>query len=117
MKFNSNEEKLNLAYCRATIGLRLTNHIIDIVFFYIISFGLGSAIGIISLSMTSIFNGFTGHLIPFVIYGIIMAITEGSFHGKSIGKLITKTRAVNLDGSNINFNQAFGRNIIRAYSL
>jgi len=64
--------------------------------------------------MASIFNSFTGQITPLLIYGIIMAITEGAFHGKSIGKLITGTKAINLDGTDMNFGKSFSRNIIRA---
>lgn len=41
-------------------------------------------------------------------------MTEGMSNGRSIGKLITGTRAVNEDGSDISFQKAFVRNIVRA---
>lgn len=43
-----------------------------------------------------------------------MCLIEAVSGGKSIGKLITGTKAINLDGSEINFAKAFTRNMIRA---
>ncbi|MFD2285204.1 RDD family protein [Pedobacter petrophilus] len=114
MDFNTNYEELDLEYCRATSGLRLTNYIIDMIFFYLIMFGLGIVLGILAPSLLNIFDGLMGRLISLLLYGISMAVIEGVSNGKSIGKLITGTKAINSDGTDMNFGQAFTRNIIRA---
>ncbi|GGE57199.1 putative RDD family membrane protein YckC [Pedobacter psychrotolerans] len=114
MNFNTNYEEVDFEYCRATSGLRLTNYIIDMIFFYMIMFGLGFVIGILSPSLLNVFDGLMGRLISLILYGISMSIIEGISNGKSIGKLITGTKAINLDGTDMNFGQAFTRNIIRA---
>jgi uncharacterized RDD family membrane protein YckC len=113
MNFNTNYD-VDFDYCRATSGLRLANYIIDMIVFYMIMFGLGIALGILAPSLLDIFDGLTGRLTSLLLYGIVMAFIEGISHGKSIGKLITGTKAINLDGTEMNFGQAFTRNIIRA---
>jgi uncharacterized RDD family membrane protein YckC len=47
------------------------------------------------------------------MYGAYMAIIEGIFKGRSIGKFITGTKAVNEDGSNISFTTAIARGFSR----
>ena len=47
------------------------------------------------------------------LYGLYMSVTEAIFKGKTIGKLITKTRAFNLDGSSISSQTAFLRGLCR----
>ena len=49
-----------------------------------------------------------------LLYGIIMGTTEALTGGRSLGKLITGTRAVNADGSAISMQTAFWRGLCRA---
>ena len=42
-----------------------------------------------------------------ILYGLYMFIVEAMFKGKTLGKLITGTRAVNEDGSNLSAKTAF----------
>ncbi|WP_316830286.1 RDD family protein [Pedobacter aquatilis] len=115
MDFNTNYEEQDLEYCRAGTSLRFINYIIDIIFFYFLMFCLGIVIGLLKPDLLQLFdNGISGRLLSLLFYGIVMSFTEGMSNGKSIGKLITKTKAVNLDGSDLNFAQAFRRNIIRS---
>ncbi len=53
-------------------------------------------------------------LIGLLLYGLFMFATEAIFKGKSLGKLITGTRAVNEDGSNITPIAALLRGLGRA---
>ena len=46
-----------------------------------------------------------------------MAIMEAGYKGKTIGKFLTKTRAVNVDGSPISIKTAFARGFIRAIPI
>lgn len=48
-----------------------------------------------------------------IIYGILMGLYEWIFKGRTLGKLITGTKAVNEDGTTINFKTALLRGIIR----
>ncbi len=43
-----------------------------------------------------------------------MFVIEAAFKGKSLGKLITGTRAVNEDGTNVTVKAAFFRGLSRA---
>lgn len=115
MDFRSDYQNIDIEYCRAGSSLRLTNYIIDLISYYVFMLCLGFFIGIVKPSLLGIFdNGLISRIISLVLYGVFMSFTEGMSNGMSIGKLITKTKAVNLDGSEINFGKAFQRNIIRA---
>lgn len=60
------------------------------------------------------FGSLSQRLISLIAYAVIMGLVEGIFRGKSIGKFITKTKAVNEDGSYISFGKAFARGFVRA---
>jgi uncharacterized RDD family membrane protein YckC len=114
MNFNNNYQEINLDYCRATTGKRFANYLIDSVVFYVIMFGIAIVLGIVKPELLNSFDGLSGRLISILLYGIVMFMTEAMSNGRSIGKLITGTRAVNPDGSDITFQKAFIRNIVRA---
>jgi len=115
MDFNSKTyEQIDYRYCRASSGLRLANYIIDTLFIYFLIFCLGIVIAIIDPSIIdTIDDGITDRIVGTIFYGVMMSFTEIILNGKSIGKLITKTKAVNLDGSDLSFEKAFTRNLIR----
>jgi len=104
---------------RAESGKRFINLIIDLVLFYIIAFGIGVLIALASpstiegLGDTNDF-GLADRLISLVLYALYMSVVEAVFKGKSLGKIITGTRAVNLDGSRISTSTAFARGFSRA---
>lgn len=54
------------------------------------------------------------YLMLAVFYALYMGLVEAIFKGKSLGKLITGTRAVDMDGSAIGANTAFLRGLCRA---
>jgi uncharacterized RDD family membrane protein YckC len=83
--------------------------------------GVGVIIALVSPSTimemsddTSPFGSITDRIISLVLYGVYMGIVESIFKGKSLGKLITGTRAVNMDGSPISAGTAFSRGFSRA---
>ena len=104
----------------ASSGKRFANYIIDLVAFYALLFVSGiviailnpSAINSISEESTDL-NLWENLLIIFIFVLYIFAI-EAIFKGKTLGKLITGTRAVNEDGSNISIKAAFLRGLCRA---
>lgn len=53
-------------------------------------------------------------IVAMVLYALFMGAAEAIFKGKSLGKLITGTRAVNEDGSTISAATAFKRGFSRA---
>lgn len=112
----------SVEYARADTGKRFLNYIIDVIVFYLLFLGAGVLIAIISPeSVDSLLAeeetasfALADRLISLVLYAVYMSLVEAIFKGKSLGKLITGTRAVNLDGSRISVGTAFARGFSRA---
>ena len=107
-------------YERAGTGKRLGNYLIDLALFYILVMLLSFILAILSPSS---FDNLTDensgsslilNLLFLVIYALYMGLVEAIWKGKSLGKLLTKCRAVNLDGSQISTSKAFARGFSRA---
>lgn len=104
----------------ASQGKRFANYIIDLVLFYILVFGIAIVVALVSPDLiNNIADESPGldlidRLLSLILYGFYMSVVESVFKGKSLGKLITGTRAVNLDGSRISIGTAFGRGFSRA---
>ena len=122
MNFDQAPEDLltdEIIYERASANKRLANYIIDLIVFYLVVFAIAMAIAVVS---PDTFQSFTDNssfnlldrLISLVLYALFMSIEEALFKGKTIGKFITKTRAVNLDGTPISTSTAFARGFSRA---
>jgi len=108
-------------FVRAETGKRFLNYLIDIIIFYILVFGIGILFALLSPSLVQSIAenlnssfGILDNILSLACYALYMSITEALFKGKSLGKLITKTRAVNLDGSSISTGTAFSRGFSRA---
>ncbi len=107
-------------YERSSAGKRLANYLIDLVLFYILLFLLGFILAMVSPTFAGIVTndrsdfGLLDRLITLLLYAVYMSAVEALFHGKSLGKLITKTKAVNMDGSQITTAKAFERGFSRA---
>lgn len=123
MQADQNPEDLlsiDIAYERASTGKRLANYVIDIIVFYIFVIILGIIIGFIAPSLFDAISSDSGaynlvdRLIALLLYALFMSLVEALLKGKSVGKLITKTKAVNLDGSPISTGTAFARGFSRA---
>ena len=105
---------------RASTGQRFGNYLIDLVLFYVLFFAFGMVLVVISPStLENIDTESTGfnlvdRLLTLLIYALYMGLVEGLFKGKSLGKLITGTRVVNMDGTKISFATAFARGCSRA---
>jgi uncharacterized RDD family membrane protein YckC len=105
---------------QASGGKRFANYLIDVIVFYILMFGVGFLIAIInpatidSLNSDEVGTDLLDRLLSLVLYGLYMFVIEALFKGKSLGKLITGTRAVNADGSNISGVTALLRGLSRA---
>lgn len=104
---------------QASSGKRFANYIIDLIVFYVIVFGL-SVLYIIATGTTTIYEednvgaNLLDRLISLILYGVFMSLVEGITKGRSLGKLITGTKAVNEDGTPISFSTAFARGFSRA---
>lgn len=105
---------------RADTGKRLGNYIIDVIAFYIFAMLAGIVIAILSpatideIGSDDPGTGLISRLISLILYALFMGTQEAAFKGKTLGKLITGTRAVNLDGSPISTKTAFLRGFSRA---
>ncbi len=115
--FADNEYQL----VQASGGKRFANYIIDLIVFYALLFGSGIIIGLLNPEAfdslpedDSVGYGLLDRLLGLVLYGLYMFIVEALFKGKSLGKLITGTRAVNEDGSNLSAKTALLRGLSRA---
>jgi uncharacterized RDD family membrane protein YckC len=95
----------------ATLGKRILGGIIDVViiaaffYLYLLFFGKETSPGEYYVSG---FSAFIMFLIMFLYFVILEKLT-----GKTLGKLIAKTRVVNADGNKISWGQSLVRNIIR----
>jgi uncharacterized RDD family membrane protein YckC len=103
---------------QASSGKRLANYFIDLILFYILVFIAGMIIATVSpesLENDTLFsdNVFLDRLLSLLIFGVYMSFVEGIFKGRTLGKLITGTKAVNADGSTISFATALGRGFSR----
>lgn len=104
---------------RADTGKRFLNYLIDLLVFYALAFLSGIVIAILAPSIIDNMSdssdfALLDRLITLLAYDTYMGIIEGLFKGKSLGKLITKTRAINLDGTRIGWDKAFARGFSRA---
>ncbi|RXK86340.1 RDD family protein [Filimonas effusa] len=107
----------------ATPGQRFANFIVDIVGMYatifVVAIVLGSFIVASTVSSTSYGGQSTAasdlvlYVISFIVTVLYFSLMEGLSKGRSLGKLITRTRAVKEDGSPITFKDAFVRALCR----
>jgi len=99
---------------------RLGNYIIDLVIFYVIMYYMSYVIVMINYDLALLLYGdgegfnLIGRLLGLLLYGMYMGLVEAIFKGRSIGKLITGTVAVNEDGSRVSGQIALLRGLSRA---
>jgi uncharacterized RDD family membrane protein YckC len=103
---------------QASSGKRFANYIIDLVSFYVFMYLFSYVLVEISYDLAVIIYGsgyeIPGRLIVLLFYGMYMGLIEAVFKGRSFGKLITGTIAVNEDGSRISGQTALLRGLSRA---
>ena len=104
---------------QASTGKRFANYLIDHLIFYLLVFLISFFSVVLNPSYAeTVYEETAGsqlvetllYLLLFVLY---MFGTEALFKGKSLGKLITGTRAVNEDGSDISAKTALLRGLSR----
>ena len=107
---------------RASQGTRLLNYLIDFTVFYIFIFFLGIFLGILyaigikaPLQLISYIEGNRAfnYLFSSILYFIYIFSIEYLTKGRSIGKYITKTKVVSVDGTAPTQKDFFIRNISR----
>ncbi len=107
----------------AAAGRRLVNYIVDFVVFYGFLMGFIFVLAVIcfwfGVDITPYFSEETAasKLFIYLFSGVMIIIwysfIEGVTKGRSLGKYITGTRAVRLDGSEISWKDAFKRSACR----
>ena len=108
----------------ASLGMRLVNYIIDVIFFYLIVFvGAFSLLGISVAQGGSLEdNVFTQettsalgmqYLISFSTYFLYYFLFEYFGKGRTIGKLITRTQVKRTDGGSLTVKDVLIRTIVR----
>ena len=98
---------------QANAGKRFANYLINLVVFYIVAIFF-YVILVREEVLTFGMNPLLDRLLTLICYGVFMGIYEGIFRGRTLGKLITRTRAVNEDGSTISFQTGLLRGFSRA---
>ncbi|AXY76905.1 hypothetical protein D3H65_24240 [Paraflavitalea soli] len=106
----------------ATVELRFVNYIIDLLSFYAIIIAL---IFLIALSAygTKVFQALermsdiSDFVLVHVLYGFYMLIVEGLFKGKTLGKLITRTRVIHERNFSFSWGDALRRGVMRMIPL
>ena len=101
----------------ASVAKRLLNYFIDVfVFSFLVSFLLMAVAPVYPL-MNKIMQkqplDLSDQFAIWFVYGLFMSIMESLLKGKTIGKYITGTRAVDENGFPVNSQTAFLRGIIR----
>lgn len=103
----------------ASNGTRLGGFIVDIILFYVITFVLAYAIAVFSPETAlALFpqdesNPLLEMLVTYLYMIIFYSLLEGFTKGRSLGKLVTRTKVVRTDGSQITFKDAFLRSLCR----
>lgn len=106
------------AFEYASVGQRIANYLIDLVAFYLLVSLAGIFIGLYYVSTGETLNQESGgfvavtYLVSFALFFIYYTLFEGS-KGKTLGKLITKTKVVQEDGEPMTYGKAFLRTLSR----
>jgi len=103
-------------YMPANKELRFANLIIDTIGFYAVIFLVSMLLAVIAPEMfdeEDVSASLTLNLFVLLIYILYFMLLEGLFNGKTLGKLITGTRAVKEDGSAITMSDSFKRALSR----
>src|SRR5579862_2774182 len=104
---------------QASTAKRLANYLIDLLAFYVFTFLLVMFLAVVNPSLLDAVNenrsgfGLIERLIVLVLYGFFMFLIEAVFKGKSLGKLISGTRAVREDGTLLTVKDAMLRGLSR----
>ena len=100
----------NVEYKIATTGQRLLTLIIDYVCFMIFSFIIGMALAL--MGNANFIESVNANLLGFLIL-VFYYIPQEALFGRTVGKLLTKTKVVDLNGNKITFGKTILRTICR----
>jgi len=102
----------------ASTGQRLGNMFLDLFFFFVfvVVFRIVMALS----GLVDIIEGIDRMNDPplmALIFFLIYIVPQEAFSGRTLGKLITGTKAVNEDGTKLTFGKALGRTLCRFIPL
>jgi len=103
------EVKENQEFEKASRGVRFINLLIDYIFIIFIMVLTSPFI----FSSEDLDTGISSYLISALYIFLYYFIFEKMTNGKTLGKYITKTRAIDLDGEMLSTSQFFQRNLMR----
>ncbi len=98
----------------ASLGQRIANMFLDLGFFYLFSAILGAVLGLLGLAEV------VKQANPYVLGSLLIAayyIPQEWLTGRTLGKLITGTQAINDDGKDLTLLRAIGRTLCRFIPL
>ena len=96
----------------ASKGTRFANYLIDIVMVYPFAFVIGILIGIFDPYFFDYMTEAEETLLGFCIFFVYYLFFEGVFE-KTIGKMITKTKVISINGDAPKFSDIIGRTLSR----
>ena len=107
------------SFSTASTGKRLANYLIDtiatIILVFLLAFTMGVVLALVAPDALVIFeddNIFVNYLFSFVAGSIYFLLIEG-VTGRSLGKLITNTKVVDMEGNKPDFGTIFVRTLCR----
>lgn len=89
---------------------RFGTMLLDVIFYYIFAFILG--VVLYSIGLGDLIQNTNDNILGIIII-IVYYVPQEAFFGRTLGKLITGTKAVNEDGTNLTFGRALGRTLCR----
>jgi len=119
LDYLDHEDHTERTYEYASKGKRFANYLIDLIAQYGLLFGIfvGNELNRVQYSDPYLYEEPASPLMDY-LWGAIMvvfyySICEYFFKGKTLGKLITRTRAVMEDNRRLDFQSALVRSLIR----
>lgn len=102
-------------YELASPGKRFANYLLDVVGFYIFTLLLGVFGGLFMPELLDAFaeDGITQYAIIYSSYVVYYTLMEGALEGKSLGKFVTRSRAIRDDDTALTWKDALIRSLCR----
>lgn len=109
------EDESELEYEYATAGQRLANYFVDLIVINILSTvgGVVMAVVLSPISEDDRRLRMTSLVVSFFISLAYYTFMESSFNGRTLGKMVTGTRALCIDGTPMDFNKTLIRSLCR----
>jgi uncharacterized RDD family membrane protein YckC len=104
-----------LQFIQASKDKRFVNFLIDYIIAIVLTVLLFYFTDELGLNFVS--DGIIGNLFSLFLFALYYLICEGSLKGKTFGKYLTKTRAVNTDGSGMDMSTVVKRSFSRIVPL